>query len=467
MPVHLWETPIYRFRIPKDENAESAKLKEIIFDVTGSAPVFTEPSPNLQRIIDEILTSQEFSKVDTVLEFGAAKLKNIPYILGKGKHVCAVDFEELASNPQTKKNLAKCRRHRPRFQQMDFPNPFITDTRKFDLAMLLNVVPVMPVFAERLFLLQLLHTKVNKYILWVAQKEGSSKVETSYKAIREKGMNTCGDGLWIGKKHYFKTFYRYHSVEDVDELMGLYGFKRIKKFSGGSDDAMLYEKTDHILFKDMVTEEKISQHIPIDTTITDPTASRPKVVTESSTINPVSPYPRELSIETLYIEKIKSIPLGVEPELYHRLVSFALARIFRGSLRNMDIKVEIDSGIQIIDTVFTNSAENGFFKTLQSQPSCSCIHPIVEVKNISGDPVNDHIGQLNMRFGQDHGNFGILVCRGVTNKQAVLARCKSVRPNYIIVLTDSDIFQLLEYSRENDQNEINDFMDRKLKELQF
>ena len=89
----LWTTPIYRFRIPKDDGSESGELKEIIIDVTGSAPPFTEPSDALKEVLQEVFKSDSLKKVETVLEFGAGKLKNISYLLKQGKTVCAVEFK--------------------------------------------------------------------------------------------------------------------------------------------------------------------------------------------------------------------------------------------------------------------------------------------------------------------------------------------------------------------------------------
>lgn len=87
--VTLWESPIYKFRIPEDpENDECENLKEIFIDVTGSAPPFKEPSENLKNILKEIFHT--YPQIKTVLEFGAAKLKNIPFILKQGKTVYAV-----------------------------------------------------------------------------------------------------------------------------------------------------------------------------------------------------------------------------------------------------------------------------------------------------------------------------------------------------------------------------------------
>src|SRR5438309_965330 len=120
----LWETPVYRFRVPVSEESPD-DLKEIVVDVTGSAPSFKEPSDNLKQVLDDVFASKELSSIGRVLEFGAAKLKNIPYILKKEKTVCAVEFESLAENNMTKANLRKCKKYGSRFEELIFPNPFL------------------------------------------------------------------------------------------------------------------------------------------------------------------------------------------------------------------------------------------------------------------------------------------------------------------------------------------------------
>lgn len=457
----VWTTPIYRFRVPKDDPS-SDELREIVIDVTGSAPSFPGPSEGLKEVLLAIFGSASLRRIDTIVEFGAGKLKNIPFILKQDKTVCAVDFKEIADNPITRKNLRKCRKYGSKFQNLIYPNPFLSDRKRFDLALLLNVIPVMPVPAERLFLLDVLHGKIvdGKYLLWVAQKEGS------YKKIREEGKNSCGDGLWMGIGRYLKTFYRYHQVEELDELMALYGFKLLKRFDVG-DDARLYEKTRYNLFSDTLTPNRIREQVPMDDTIKDPMSPEPRIVRRTSKTKEVLPNPKSLSVESLYVERIKSIPTGTKSaEVYHRTVSHALSRIFRGSLRNMDIKIAVEGGVKIVDTVFTNSAKDGFFHNLRNRVDCS--YPMVEVKNISGDPTNTELDQLNGRLNPTRGYFGLLVCRDVLDQGAVTARCRTyLNDRYILVLADEDLFELLAYARESNRDEVDDFMDRKLRQLVF
>ena len=74
----------------------------------------------------------------------------------------------------------------------------------------------------------------------------------------------------MGKGRKYKTFYKYHRVEDLDEMMSLYGFKRVKKFSV-ADDARLYEKTSHNLFNGLINMKRINESIPSEDTIKEPT----------------------------------------------------------------------------------------------------------------------------------------------------------------------------------------------------
>jgi hypothetical protein len=53
----LWESPIYRFRVPVNEES-SIDLKEIVVDVTGSASPFKEPSENLKEVLEDVFSAE-------------------------------------------------------------------------------------------------------------------------------------------------------------------------------------------------------------------------------------------------------------------------------------------------------------------------------------------------------------------------------------------------------------------------
>ncbi|MEA2037736.1 MAG: hypothetical protein U9O94_09580 [Nanoarchaeota archaeon] len=162
----IWKKPIYRFRIPIDENSD--KLKEIVLDVTGSAPPFEDVKDTMKGVFDKFLSSSEGKKVNNIIDFGAAKLRNTLYFLEKGKKVAVVEFEELGKNSKQAQRIhSQCKTKKELFEQWMFPYPFISHKKVYDMALLINVIPVMPVFAERLMVLQVLHQKIKSegYVL--------------------------------------------------------------------------------------------------------------------------------------------------------------------------------------------------------------------------------------------------------------------------------------------------------------
>ena len=70
----IWKSPIYRFRVPIDESSD--ELKEIVIDVTGSAPPFEDVKNTMKSVFKRILSSPEGKGIETIIDFGAAKLRN-------------------------------------------------------------------------------------------------------------------------------------------------------------------------------------------------------------------------------------------------------------------------------------------------------------------------------------------------------------------------------------------------------
>jgi len=463
----VWETSFYKFRVPKDDNGESEDLTEIILDVTGSAPPFTDVKDTMSGIFDKLL-AEEGKQLTDFLDFGAAKLRNTLYFLKKGKKVCAVEFEKLSqTSADAKAILGECQKS-SNFQNLLFPNPFIGRSDEFDMVLLINVLPVMPVFAERLLVLQILYQKVRdkKYILWYAQKEG-----TSYRKIREDGQNHLGDGVWMGTNKRYKTFYKYHEVEDIDEMMSLSGFDFIKKYSAPGNDVRLYQKTDHNIFSGVVDSNEIYQALENGSEIEEPTLTKPKRVKKEKDTKEIVPNPSKLSIENLYRKALNLTDTGDKAaEKYHRIASHIVYRVFRGQLGNMEIKQEMDRGRKVIDTVYSNIAEKGFFANLSTTFKIKCPYVIMEAKNYSDDVENNEFDQLAGRLKNDVGQFGILACRQIKDAQAALERCQGYlndNNKHIIYLTDADLISLLELYQDGDFKGINGFMDLKLRPLVF
>jgi hypothetical protein len=461
----LWKTPVYTFRVRVNEG--SVYLKEFVIDVTGSAPSFKHVEDTMKGVFETLLDSTDGEHITRVLDFGAAKFRNSLYFLKKGKKVAAVEFEELPKRSDfAKKTLQKCKKD-PNFMELIFPHPFIAHPEQFDLVLLVNVLPVMPVFAERLLVIDLLYDKVSygKYVLWYTQPEGG------YKKIREAGKNRLGDGLWMGTTKKFKTFFKFHASEDILEMFALYGFKFVRKYSASGNTVILFQKTEHNLIRGILTPERILQAIPREEESEAPKKVEIARVKKTEEKQEIIPNPYCLSIEKLYAEALRAIPSGGEngnPEKYHRLVSQIILRIFRGALRNMEIKPDMNKGLAVLDTIYSN--EGGFIAKFEKDSGLKCPYVVLEAKNYSFDLENPEFNQIQARLIDGVGKLGLLVCRNIDDNEKAKEHCDAALDDgdkHLILLTDEEILGLLDLSADGDTNAINDFMDKKIRALRL
>ena len=74
----IWKSPVYRFRVPIEEN--SNELKEIVIDVTGSAPNFEDVKDSMSNVFEKLLESEECKNVQRVLDFGQQITKHLLFL---------------------------------------------------------------------------------------------------------------------------------------------------------------------------------------------------------------------------------------------------------------------------------------------------------------------------------------------------------------------------------------------------
>ncbi|MDE1855117.1 MAG: hypothetical protein KGH57_02235 [Candidatus Micrarchaeota archaeon] len=223
--------PLYKI-----EAQDGGSSREITIDVTRSASSFPVLGEGLRKVLGTVLRDTRLGIKD-VVEFGAGKLKNVPFILEMGKNVCAVEFEELNSNPIAQSNYTICRGYDGHFRRLD-PEEFVKDSQKFDLALIINVIPTMPIASERDAALKLLNHKLRngKFALWFALKG-----DDVYKE-RQELDKTCLDGVWLGEGKHLQTFYKNYTVDDVMSLMHNAGFMPFNRFHVETNHALLFRK---------------------------------------------------------------------------------------------------------------------------------------------------------------------------------------------------------------------------------
>ncbi|ABA78514.2 hypothetical protein GQF56_10425 [Rhodobacter sphaeroides] len=135
--------------------------------------------------------------------------------------------------------------------------------------------------------------------------------------------------------------------------------------------------------------------------------------------------------------------------LYEDAITDLLSALFHPVLVDPEKQSVLHGGIKRVDLRFTNYARSGFFEWLSRHYSCSYI--FVECKNFGEELGNPEIDQIAMRFSKERGQFGIVVCRNVENADLLDRRCKAAAQDghgFVVVLSDSDLGQLIEESKE-------------------
>jgi hypothetical protein len=129
---------------------------------------------------------------------------------------------------------------------------------------------------------------------------------------------------------------------------------------------------------------------------------------------------------------------------YHRAVEALLTPLFYPSLTGLLHEAEIHAGRKRIDIRFDNTANDGFFDWLGGRYTAPYV--FTECKNYAEDPHNPALDQLAGRFSPRRGNFGLLVCRTIADKDTFAARCRDTADDgrgFIIGLDDADLGELV------------------------
>lgn len=157
------------------------------------------------------------------------------------------------------------------------------------------------------------------------------------------------------------------------------------------------------------------------------------------------------------LNDVRSLPTGRDnANNYERAIEALITALFYPALSNPEPQTEIHDGRKRIDITYTNIATVGFFHWLGQHYSAPYI--FIECKNYTGEPANPELDQLSGRFSPHRGQFGILICRKIENKELFAERCRdTARDNrgYIVYLDDDDLEMLIDarhsHSLEPDQ----------------
>src|SRR5258705_496439 len=118
---------------------------------------------------------------------------------------------------------------------------------------------------------------------------------------------------------------------------------------------------------------------------------------------------------------------------------------------------EIHEGRKRIDIVMENGARDGIFYRLHAIRHLPCAYVPIECKNYGREIGNPEIDQLAGRFSTNRGKLGLLCCRSIADRPALIRRCRDTFTDdrgLILVLEDSLIIECLDLVADGREQEL-------------
>ena len=175
-----------------------------------------------------------------------------------------------------------------------------------------------------------------------------------------------------------------------------------------------------------------------------------------------------IEISNYLINKLKKIKTGnIEASIYHHLTAVILEYLFYPSISCPVIEKEIHDGRKRIDIVFNNTSNFGFFKNLVEIKQIPSAHIIVECKNYTNEVGNPELDQISGRLNL-YNKFGIITFRNFENNKKFIKSCNDTCKDgrgFIIPLSDEDLIELLKLRGENKFEEIDNYLEDRLRDI--
>lgn len=464
--VTMWESPIYKFK-----TKVANKQQEIFIDVTGSAPNFSVPGKQLESTFANLLTDLK-PKETKILDFGAAKLRNTIHLLKKGYTVYACEFEDLFKRSQQANEYLEEAKTYKNFKQLVFPHDFVNISIKFDVVLLINVLNVMPVPIERLLVLTLCKERIKNdgRLLWYTQHGSYSEKDA---------FATLNDGLVTGKGRTYHMFYRDFSRNEIHDMLKSTGFSHNNKFtfpkSGSSNQAYVFNSDGSILIDETLGLTKLLKRNSkrnlksVERSVRWETDDEESEMIKYNSKQPTKITPlKNISILNTYLTELEKLKPGKNTaHKYHELIFNILKSVFDYCLKKPEMEETIANGIKRVDITFANHREQGFFAQLDQGYHIQCPNIFIECKNYNRELKNPEFDQMHGRLNNVRGAFGIIICRTIKKhddgkkRQIDLAR----DGKYVILLEDSDIKKMVDYKLKNQESEIDNLLEIKLKQI--
>ena len=489
----MWENPIYQFNEEAGTDKDGTLLyKQVVIDVTRSAPSFATPGKALAAALDTAVSETGIGKKDTILDFGAGKLRNTIYLLERGYKVCAVEYaQQFERSEPARHNLDLATdKYKHRFSSLVYPDSFAASGLKFKLILLINVVNIMPVPAEREYVLALCNKKLARdgRLLWYTQRG-----DQNYQK-RLQNRYRLGDGVYVGRHAYQKTFYREYSVREINALLRRAGFDYDQKIPATwRNQSRLYARTSAPVQSPEQLRAAIDKARVSDESIPIPKATRrpsrdhkkrrprepkkkePRKIVSSTKRHRGNANAPTASVEAGLIRLLKAQQRDDEQgngqiRSYADLMRQLLEELFGNALHRFET-VHLPDNSAFQDLLAWNRSKGGFFASLGKRHNLTSRRIVVRCRNRkSVNKTDPAFGDLSE--GMDHNlMFGLLTYRGGL-RRPVMERCQTTfrkEETAILPLDDGDLTDLLTMkmngSGEGSAEAIDGFLSRRLSKV--
>lgn len=429
-----WQSPLFLYR--KTEGFD--ETQETLVDVTWAAkPIQSEPASLVLGVFREVFQHLAVDK-HRILDFGAGKLRYTVFLLEQGHRVTAVDYPEPFERPtpEIETALKKAQGNKKRFDRVLYPSQLLPLNKSFDLALLINVINIVPDPLERLFVLDQCNRKLDAggHLIWfgyygdLTQLEAASDKTTDGGCTRQKGR---------------KTFYKNLPKREAVRLGHLMGFEVVEgvRFEVDKNVACLFRKAREPLIDvrslqkartDLIGRKVFFGAAPSEHVVAD--------VLDSRGHHRIG----DFLAHTLAATQPGKADAYRYEELIHRVVEYVFRNNFKSSL--IQDQYEISKGRQRIDIKANWSTSSPLKTIVVDEYGLKTSFVPIECKNYSGILGNKEFGQMVDRCDKRWRHFGMILCRKMKDKNKVLDQCNDrlSRHGYLITpFDDNDVKALL------------------------
>jgi hypothetical protein len=205
--------------------ATIANGDKVTIDVTNSISAGLEPNSGL---IENLIPWMQERGCKKILDFGAGALRHTFPLLKAGFEVIAVEYESAYDRPKAKEYLTEARKDSG-FTELIWPHSFLHSKIRYDVALLMYVLQVIPVKVEREIALKAIGEHFNRNgpkRLYYASRYGE--------AVNLSDDAKYNDGWVMGKSVHDRTFYTEWNAATTDQLFEHCGYKRAGSYKNAS-----------------------------------------------------------------------------------------------------------------------------------------------------------------------------------------------------------------------------------------